>query len=151
MSHGEMLPRVLFAGELLAADVTGERLWLDVGPSMHVETAALRELLAARIARVGAVSGVSTFVRRQVAGARELSVAVCTRVQRYATSNVTAVHVIAKVQLERERLAATVAHVRQRSSSAGARFTGRRVQVAAFCENKRNKIGLQASDEKMNV
>ena len=76
MPHGEMFSGVLLTGEPLAADVAGERLWLDMGPPMNVQTAALSELFAARVARVRTVAGVSTFVRRQVTGARELSVAV---------------------------------------------------------------------------
>jgi len=67
VSHGEVLPGVLFAGEPLSTDATRERLRVDVRPPVNVQTAALRELFTARVTRERLVAGVRSFMRRQVA------------------------------------------------------------------------------------
>ena len=67
VSHGKVLPGVLFAGKPLSADETRERLRVNVRPAVNVQTAALRELFTARVTRERLVAGVSSFMRRQVA------------------------------------------------------------------------------------
>lgn len=73
--HREVPLGVLFAGKPLVAEFAGEWLRLDVRSPMDVQTAALRELLAASVARVRPITGVRPFVRSQVTGARELALA----------------------------------------------------------------------------